>query len=78
MNVAHIIGQLNRGGVEVLLLDLLKNTGEEFQLICIHRKKGVLYEEFLHTNIPMHELSVQKFSVFLYLKRLRKILIKKI
>ena len=74
MKIAYILGSLNRGGAETLVLDIFKNhRPSDFNLVCIHRKSGVLKEEFKHTNVPMIHLSVKK-NVFSYLYRLRNTL----
>ncbi len=76
MKVLHILGSLNRGGTENLLLDLFRNIGGVFCLLCIHRKRGALYEDFFRTHIPMLQLPVQKHSFLFYFIKLRKLLLK--
>ncbi len=75
MKVVHILGSLNRGGTENLLLDIFNNTKGAFQIICIHRKKGVLHTDFLDSNIPMRELPLQKHLTISFIHKLRKLFI---
>lgn len=74
MKVAYVLGNLNRGGAEVLLLDLFKNYDEKHnELILIHRKKGRLEEEFIATGLPIYYIPVH--SLFFYLVQLRKVIL---
>lgn len=77
MRVCHSIGKLERGGLEILLLDTLSsqnNSGVEF--FCVYRKKGSLIDEFTNTNVNLEEISIKsKLEIPNYIKRLRNYLI---
>ena len=72
MKVAFILGSLNRGGAESLILDVLKNTG--WQFTCIHRKGGDYKSDFYNTNHNFYECILKKNNLHLYLKNVRNIL----
>lgn len=75
MKIAYLLGSLNRGGAETLLLDVCRNArSNELDAIVIHRKSGVLEREFLETGVPMFKVPVGS-NRFGYLFKLRKILI---
>jgi glycosyltransferase involved in cell wall biosynthesis len=74
IKVAYLLGSLNRGGTETLLLDVLSNaTKEGLDAIGVYRKSGQLEREFQETNVPFYKLSTGKNPVR-YLYRLRKLL----
>ena len=76
MKVAYMLGSLNRGGLETLACDLFgraKDLG--IDLIAIHRKMGVLYNEMKKTPTPLVQLRPRGFYDLLYLIKLRKLLI---
>ena len=57
MKVAYLMGSLNRGGTETLMLDLFSSIGlSEIDAICFYRKKGLLYSDFASTGIKMHSV----------------------
>ena len=68
-------GSLNRGGKEVLLLDVFKNASKiGFQFIGISRKGGVLEPEFTNTGQKMYKISPRfSFDPF-YFWKLRSVL----
>lgn len=76
MKVAHLIGSLNRGGTETLLLDLISpnKAGCDLEFIVIHRKGGSLQQNFQEVGVSIHELP-SIVNKFVYLKRLRGLLI---
>lgn len=77
MKVAYLLGALNRGGAETLVLDVFRNTkAHNLDLICIYRKEGSLLKEFLQTTVKCLKLNPKK-SKFLpgYLVKLRKLII---
>jgi len=75
MKIAFLLGSLNRGGTETLLLDTFrqaKKTG--LDIIGIYRKEGSLFEDFYHTGVNLFlEYPRNHFDV-LYFFRLRKLL----
>jgi len=74
MKIAYLLGSLNRGGTETLILDVFRNAqANKLEALGVYRKTGVLEKEFLQTGVPMHKLSVG-WNRILYLFRLRKML----
>jgi glycosyltransferase involved in cell wall biosynthesis len=76
LKVAYLLGSLNRGGTENLLLDCFRNADEaKFNFIGIHRKDGILLTSFLQTGVPFYRVSFSNRFDLGYFFRLRKILI---
>jgi len=75
MKIAYLLGSLNRGGMETLLLDVFKNADKtDFDFIGIHRKDGMLKESFYATKPNFFKLAPKfPFDIF-YLFKLRKLL----
>ena len=75
MKIAYLLGSLNRGGTETLLLDVFRNAqANQLEAIGVYRKSGVLEAEFIQSGVPMLMLSVGR-NILDYLFRLRKLLI---
>lgn len=76
MKVAFLLGSLNRGGTETLILDVFnQSTASPFEMFCVYRKEGALSDSFHSSRISLFKLTpgpVWKTS--LYLWRLRKLL----
>lgn len=75
MKIAYLLGSLNRGGAETLLLDVFRNAKQyKLDAIGIYRKEGVLEPDFRQSGVIMHKLSVgiNRISYFI---RLRKLLL---
>lgn len=76
MKVAYLLGSLNRGGTETLLLDVFKNASKApFEIIGIHRKGGAYEGDFYATEPKMIQCSPKPFSIIRYLWHLRKLLL---
>ncbi|MDR0829362.1 MAG: glycosyltransferase family 4 protein [Prevotellaceae bacterium] len=74
MKIAYLLGSLNRGGTETLLLDVFKNADKaKFDFIGIHRKGGSLKEEFYDTQPKFFKLE-PTFPYINYFFKLRQIL----
>ena len=74
MKVAYLLGSLNRGGTETLLLDVFRNAKRNgLNAIGVSRKSGVLEMEFIQSGTPLHTLPFRK-NIFAYLFQLRKLL----
>jgi len=72
MKIAYLLGSLNRGGTETLMLDVFRNAQKNgLDAICIYRKKGVFEDEFLRSDVLMLPLPTGK-NIVGYLFRLRK------
>lgn len=77
MKVAYLMGSLNRGGAETLVLDICKNAGKrDFEILLIHRKNGQLREDFLNSGVALHQIYPKRFFDIFYFLRLRRIIIK--
>jgi len=77
MRIAYLLGSLNRGGTETLLLDVFRNAHQNgLEAIGVYRKTGTLEQDFLQSGVPLFKLSFQK-NVLGYLFRLRKLFIDK-
>ena len=75
MKIAYLLGSLNRGGTETLLLDVFRNAEKNgLEAIGIYRKEGGLEQEFIESGVKMYRLSVGK-NLIAYLIQLRKLLI---
>lgn len=76
MKIAYLLGSLNRGGTETLLLDCFRNaTQAAFPFIGIYRKEGVLSDDFRATNVPMIKCFPKSKVYPGYFYRLRKTLL---
>ena len=76
VKVAYLLGSLNRGGAEVLLLDIFRNAkAYNLNAIGIYRKPGVLEPDFFETSLPIYCLPTSK-NVISYLLQLRSLLSK--
>lgn len=73
IKVAYLIGSLNRGGAETLLLDIFRKREDvPFEMILIHRKGGPYEKEFCRANPKCYNISPRDGLFFSYLLRLRK------
>lgn len=72
-----MLGSLNRGGAEVLMLDVASVASQsELDCMVIHRKHGLLESEYKATGVSLNYLPVASIlGVFAYLYKLRKLLI---
>ncbi len=73
IKVAFLLGSLNRGGTETLLLDTLGRKDLLPECICIYRKTGVLEEAFKMTGVKLFKMSPSK-NIIKYFIQLRQIL----
>ena len=74
MKIAYLLGSLNRGGTETLLLDVFRNARQhQLDAIGVYRKGGQLEPDFIQSGISMFKLPVTKNPVR-YIFRLRKLL----
>ncbi|MDR1544513.1 MAG: glycosyltransferase family 4 protein [Prevotellaceae bacterium] len=75
MKVAFLLGSLNRGGTETLLLDVFRNADKaDFEFIGVHRKGGVLQQDFYTAEPKFFKLAPKFPFDFIYLLKLRKLL----
>lgn len=79
MKIAYLLGSLNRGGVETLMLDYFRNAEAlKFEIMALYRNEGVLLSQFKQTGIDLYKLKPKsKLGTLIYLYRLRKLLLYK-
>lgn len=74
MKVAFVLGALNRGGTESLILDICRCANRTpFEVVCIYRKEGNLSEEFHKTNARLIHIP-KSGSMVGYMWKLRKVI----
>ena len=74
MKVAFFIGSLNRGGTEMLTLDIFQRKDTlPFEPILIYRNEGELSDAYRATGVPLYRIKPQGSKVR-YLKELRRLL----
>lgn len=74
MTVAYLLGSLNRGGTETLLLDVMKSAHvAPYQMLLVHRKGGAYMDDFRDTGVPMMQLAPRRFRLLRYLHALRRL-----
>lgn len=76
MKVAYLLGSLNRGGTETLLLDVFRSAfSAAFPFIGIHRNGGTLHADFDATTPALYCCKPQAFRWVSYLRNLRRLLL---
>jgi len=74
MRIAFLLGSVNRGGTETLLLDVFRNaTKNNLDVLVIYRKSGILETNFREIDLPIYKVPTGK-KPFGYILRLRKLL----
>lgn len=74
IKVAYMLGSLNRGGAETLMLDVFRNADKApFEMIGIHRKGGAYMDDFYAAGSKMIQCAPKRFGYLRYLLRLRKL-----
>lgn len=75
MKIAYLLGSLNRGGTETLLLDYFRHFEDAgFEMIAIYRKDGSLLNEFLETTVKLIKLKPRNIFDIGYLLKFRKLI----
>ena len=73
MKVVYILGSLNRGGMESLLLDVARqHDAAPFDMVVLHRKGGAYYEDFYGCGVDIRQLSFHKGRLITYLLSLSR------
>lgn len=74
IKVVIMLGSLNRGGVETMILDsFYQSWPADIKLTCIYRHGGSLTSDYINTGIPITKISPGKiWMIFYYLKQLKK------
>ncbi len=75
--VAYLLGALNRGGAETLILDIFKEKDKDIRFICIYRKEGNLLNDFQNTGVSLVKFAPKNKFDFFYVFHLRRFLMKK-
>ncbi len=76
MKIAYLLGSLNRGGTETLLLDVFRNAKQnELEAMGIYRKSGSLELDFRQSGVEMAQLPVGE-NPLAYLIKLRELLVR--
>ena len=71
MRIAYLLGSLNRGGTENLLLDVFRNAGRNnLHAIGLYRKPGVLEKDFRESGLQISKIPDSNF--IRYILQLRK------
>ena len=72
--VAYLLGSLNRGGAETLMLDVFRNAEKApFEMIGVHRKGGAYKDDFYSAGPKMIQCAPKRFGYIRYLMQLRKL-----
>lgn len=75
MRVAYLLGSLNRGGAESLLLDVFRNAEKaKYDFIGIHRHGGEYKDDFYATGKKLYYIQPKRWKFVSYLLKLRKTL----
>lgn len=75
MKIAYLIGSLNRGGAETLLLDIFRKANRaRFDMMLIHRRGGMYEQEFMQLTPTCLKLTPCRWHLLSYLYQLRKTL----
>lgn len=76
MKIAFLLGSLNRGGLETLILDVLNNHSKaKFDMMCVHRKDGAYSDDFKQSGVSTFQLRPKGLFDLCYYTKLRKLLI---
>lgn len=73
MNVLFLLGALNSGGKEVLLLDILSQKTLPFNAICVYRKDGNLTEQY--NNSGKRIIKISNSNKLRFIKNFRRVVI---
>jgi glycosyltransferase involved in cell wall biosynthesis len=75
LKVAILLGSLNQGGSETLILDTLNNLDRsDLEIYCIYRSEGLLSNDFRETGARLVRIAPKGKWDLLYIWRLRKYL----
>lgn len=73
MKVTYLIGSLNRGGAETLLLDIFRNAeNAPYEMMVVHRKGGVYEKAFKDVSSKCYRIAPGRWHFVSYLWQLRK------
>lgn len=73
MKIAYLLGSLNRGGTETLMLDVMRHAkSQQLNAIAVYRKSGELENEFLHSGVKF--IKINSTHLFKYIIKLRSLI----
>lgn len=73
----YLLNELNIGGLEVLALDVCKNSSEfDLDIFLVSLSSGDLMEDFIGSGIKCYVLKINKYNKLLMVLKLRKIIVK--
>lgn len=76
MKIAYLMGSLNRGGAETLVLDICNNIKEQdFDILLIHRKNGQLKDDFSKSGVEIYQTCPKHIFDISYFIKLRKTIV---
>ena len=76
MKVGYLIGSLNRGGAETLLLDIFRKADKApFEMMVIHRKGGMYEPVIQAVTLNCYRMAPRRGRLLSYLRQLRKRLV---
>ena len=73
MKIAYLLGSMNQGGLENLVLDsIIQAKLQNLEVICIYRSGGAIFKQFKKTGVDMTPLRPLRIAYPIYFLRLRK------
>lgn len=74
IKVAYFIGSLNRGGAEMLLLDICQKMNyAPFDMVLVYRNDGDLTNDFIATGVTMFKIKPKGLKIR-YFRQLRRLI----
>lgn len=75
LKIAYMIGTLNQGGLESLVVDICKHhLSLDFDVVCLYRHEGNFSDAFHNSGVRMVQLQCKNMPSYIY--ELRKFLLK--
>lgn len=76
LKIVYLLGSLNRGGTETLLMDVFSQTETApFKMACIYRKDGTMSSNFKLSMVPVLKITPGPvLMIWLFLLRLRRMI----
>ena len=73
MKVAYFIGSLNRGGTEMLTLDICRRHAEApYDMLLVYRNEGNMSDMYRETGVQMKRIKPKRFHFLRYLWQLHQ------
>lgn len=65
IKVLHLVSAMNIGGIETLLMNLLRENCNQkllkFELLCLYDHEGVFDQEIKKLGYPIHKVKIPKY-----------------